>query len=195
MLRRLYDWTIRIANHRHALLGLFGISFAESSVFPVPPDVLLIPMVVTRRDQAFRIAAVCTLGSVLGGMLGYGIGHFLFEQIGEPLLAFYGATEAFERFRGLYNEWGAWIVAMAAVTFVPYKVVTIASGVFGLDFFTFVLVSAAARGTRFFVEAALLRWIGPPVQRFVERNLALTATLAFAVLFAVFLIARKVISG
>jgi len=195
MLRRLYDWTMRLAAHRHATVALFAVAFAESSVFPVPPDVLLVPMVVARRERWAVLAAVCTAASVVGGLLGYTIGHFLFESVGQPLLSFYGAMGTFERFRQAYDTWGVWIVAMAGFTPFPYKVITIASGVFGLDPAAFVLASGASRGARFFLEALLLWWAGPPIQRFVERNLGLAATLFFALLFGGFLVARALMGG
>jgi len=195
MLRRLYDWTMRLAAHRHATAALFTVSFIESSVFPIPPDVLLVPMVIARRDRALWFAAICTVGSVLGGLLGYGIGYFLFEAVGRHIIAFYGAESSFESFRALYAEWGWWIVAMAGFTPFPYKVITIASGVFGLDLTTFMLASAVSRGARFFLEAALLWWVGPPIQRFVERNLGLAATVFFVLLFGGFLVARALVGG
>ena len=195
MLRGLYDWTMRLAEHRHARIALFAVSFIEASVFPVPPDVVLIPMVLKQRDRAFFFAGLCTLASVLGAFLGYGIGHFLFDQIGRPLLDFYGATEAFDRFRALYNEWGVWIVAMTGVTFFPFKVVTIASGVFNLDLIQFAVAAVIARTVRFFLVAGLLWWAGPKVELFVERNLGLTATLAAAFVFAVLLLAHALVKG
>lgn len=195
MLRRLYDWTLRLAAHRHATAALFAISFVESSVFPVPPDVLLLPMVMARRERAALFATVCTVASVLGGLLGYAIGYYLFGEIGRPLLEFYGQVETFERFRAVYAEWGIWIVAMAGFTPFPYKVITIASGVFGLDLASFMLASAASRGARFFLEAGLIWWAGPPVARFVEKNLGLAATVFFALLFGGFLVVRALTNG
>ncbi|MGB8274020.1 MAG: YqaA family protein [Alphaproteobacteria bacterium] len=190
MLRSLYDWTMRLAARKHALWALAAISFAESSVFPIPPDVLIIPIILSARERALAVAVVATLASVAGGLAGYGIGHFLFEELGRPILAFYGATATFESFRAGYNAWGGWIVAMAGFTPFPYKVVTIASGVFGLDLSTFMVASAVSRGARFFLEAALLWYLGPPVRRFVESNLQWLATLFFVLLFAGFLIVR-----
>ncbi len=181
MLRRLYDWVMDLAAHPRAPWALAGVSFAESSVFPIPPDVMLIPMVLAERARAWAYAALCTLSSVLGGILGYAIGFFLFEVAGKPILDFYGYGEAFASFAGRYNEWGAWIVFIAGVTPFPYKVITIASGATGLDFAVFVLASIAARGLRFFLVSALLYWAGPPVREFIERRLGLVTT-AFVVL-------------
>ena len=190
MLRSLYDWTMRLASHRHALWALAAVAFLESSVFPIPPDLLIIPMVLAERARALAVALVATAGSVVGGLLGYAIGYFLFEAVGRPILHFYGATAAFEEFRASYNEWGWWIVAMAGFTPFPYKVITIASGVFALDPVVFMIASAASRGARFFLEAALLWYAGPPIRRFVETNLQWLAGLFFILLFGGFVVLR-----
>ena len=173
MLRRLYDWTMTLAGHRRATSALAAVSFIESSVFPIPPDVLLIPMVLADRAKAFRIAFICTLASVLGGMLGYGIGVFLFEEIGRPLLEFYGYAPKFTEFQAKYNEWGAWTVFIAGVTPFPYKVITILSGVTALDLFVFTIASLAARGLRFYIVAGLLWKFGEPIRDFIEKYLGL----------------------
>ncbi len=190
MLQRLYDWTMGLAGHRHALWALAIVAFVESSVFPVPPDILLIPMVLAARERAWRIAAVATLASVLGGGLGYLIGSALFETVGRPLLAFYGQMESFHDFQETYNEWGAWIVATAGFTPFPYKVITIASGVADLDPATFMAASAVSRGARFFLVAALLWKFGPPIRSFIEQNLPLLAGLFVVLLFGGFLAIR-----
>ena len=190
MLQRLYDWTMGLAGHRHALWALAIVAFVESSVFPVPPDVLLIPMVLAARERAWRIAAVATLASVLGGGLGYLIGSALFETVGRPLLEFYGQMESFQEFQVVYNEWGAWIVAGAGFTPFPYKVITIASGVVDLDPATFMAASAVSRGARFFLVAALLWKFGPPIRSFIEQNLPLLAGLFVVLLFGGFLAIR-----
>ena len=181
MLRGLYDWTMRLAAHRHAMPALFAVSFAESSVFPIPPDVMVVPMVLADKAKAFRIAFVCTLASVLGGIAGYAIGALLFEALGRPLVEFYGYTQAFGEFTDRYKEWGAWIVAGAALTPFPFKVITIASGAAGLDLVVFVVSAALARGLRFYLEAALLWRFGPPIRDFIEGNLKWVTT-AFIVL-------------
>ena len=144
MLRRLYDETMALAARRHALLFLAAVAFVESSVFPIPPDVLLVPMVLAASARAWRIAAVCTAASVAGGLAGYGIGYFLFEIVGRALIEFYGYTEVFAGFRDSYNEWGLLIVFAAGLTPLPYKVFTIASGVTGLNVAVFVVGSANA---------------------------------------------------
>jgi membrane protein YqaA with SNARE-associated domain len=190
MLQALYERTMALATHRHALWALGGVAFVESSVFPIPPDALLIPMILAARERALVVAAVCTGASVLGGLAGYGIGYFLFEAVGRPILDFYGQEQTFAEFAEAYNRWGAWIVAGAGLTPFPYKVVTIASGATGLSLATFMVASVASRGLRFFLEAALLWYVGPPVRRFVERNLKWAATLFFLALLGGFALVR-----
>ncbi|MHC5655335.1 YqaA family protein [Stappia sp.] len=176
MLRRLYDWTMSLASGRRAPLALGAVSFAESSFFPIPPDILLIPMVIARRGKAFAYAALCTVTSVVGGAAGYAIGAFLFLQLAEPILDFYGYLDKFELFREQFNDYGAWIVFIAGVTPFPYKVITIASGATGLDFAVFMLASVFARGLRFFIVAGLLYLFGPSIRDFIEKRLGLVFT-------------------
>ena len=190
MLRALYDWTMRLAAHRRASWVLAIVSFIESSVFPIPPDLLLIPMVLAERAKAWFYASICTAASVLGGLMGYLIGLLLFETVGRMLLDFYGYGAKFEQFAALYNEWGGWIVFIAGVTPFPYKVITIASGVTQLDLMVFVVASVLARGARFFAVAALLYLFGPPIRSFIERRLGMLATVATALLLGGFVIAR-----
>ena len=173
MLRRLYDWTMGLAGHRQATPALAAVSFIESSVFPIPPDIMLIPMVLADRAKAFRIALVCTLASVLGGLLGYAIGVFLFEEVGRPMLEFYGYGPKFHVFQAKYNDWGAWAVFIAGVTPFPYKVITILSGVTSLNLAVFFVASVAARGLRFFIVAALLWKFGTPIRDFIEKYLGI----------------------
>lgn len=190
MLRSLYDWTMRLAARRDAVWFLAAVAFVESSVFPVPPDVMLIPMVLAARGGAWRFAAVCTVASVLGGLAGYAVGSVLFEAAGRPILELYGYSERFAEFTLRYNEYGAWIVFAAGVTPFPYKVITIASGAAQLDLATFAAASALARGIRFFLVAALLYWIGPPVRSFIERRLGLMFTIFCILLIGGFALAR-----
>jgi len=181
VLHRLYERTIELSGHRHALWVLAAVAFIESSVFPIPPDVLIIPMVLAAREKAWKIAAICTIFSVIGGMAGYGIGYFLYETLGQPLLDFYGYGEKFAQFQGYYNEWGAWIVGGAGLTPFPYKVITIASGVTQLDPVVFTVASVLSRGARFFLVAGLLWYLGQPIRIFIEAHLG-KLTLAFFVL-------------
>ncbi len=190
MLRRLYDWTLHLAETRHAMWALAGVSFIESSVFPIPPDILMIPMIIARPDRAFRIAALCTLASVLGGMLGYWIGAALLEEVGRPVLEFYGKWDRFAEMSARFNEYGAWAVLFAGVTPFPYKVITIFSGATQLDLTVFTVSSLVARGLRFFLIAALLWKWGAPMKRFIEDRLGLMATIFFVLLFGGFLVVR-----
>ena len=186
MIRRLYDWTMNFSANRNAMWALFVISFIESSVFPIPPDILLIPIILASREKAWKVASICTIASVLGGIGGYGIGYFLYDSVGLPILQMYGKADKFAEFQTMYNEWGAWVVAMAGLTPFPFKVVTIASGVTGLDMPTFVISSFLSRGARFFIEAGLLWYFGEPIRIFVEKYLAWLVTGGFIVLFGSF---------
>ena len=180
MLRSLYEWTLSLARHPHALWALGFVAFIESSVFPIPPDVLMIAMIVARPSRAFVIAAVATLASVAGGLAGYWIGYGAFETLGRPVLEFYGKDAYFEEFQTRYNAWGAWAVLIAGVTPFPYKVITILSGVTALSLPVFIMASLVARALRFFVVAALLWKFGAPIRDFIEARLGL----AFSVLMA-----------
>lgn len=193
MLRGLYDWTMGLARHKRAETWLGIVSFIESSCFPIPPDVMLIPMILANRERAWRIAFICTVTSVLGGLAGYAIGALLFETVGRALLDFYGYGAKFVEFSSLYNEWGAWIVAGAGFTPFPYKVITIASGVAGMDLMVFMIASALSRGARFYLVAALLWRFGAPIQAFIERNLGLLTTAFFALLVGGFVLIKYVL--
>ena len=190
MLRRLYDWTMDLASRPHAVWALAAVAFIESSVFPIPPDVLLIPMILAARDRAWRYAAICTIASVLGGMLGYAIGAGLYEGVGRPILDFYGYSAKFSDFTARYNEYGGWIVFIAGVTPFPYKVITIASGVTDLDLFTFTGASVLARGLRFFLVAALLYWMGPPIRDFIEKRHGIVFTVFCVLLIGGFVLLK-----
>lgn len=182
MLRPLYDWTMRLAEGPRAIRALGAISFAESSFFPIPPDVVLVPVVLANRDRAFQIAAWCTLTSVLGGMLGYAIGALLFDSVGQWLIDLYGYQDKMEAFRAAYRDWGAWIILVKGLTPIPYKLVTIASGLAGYDFLWFVILSLITRGARFFLIAALLKAYGEPIRHFIEKRLELVTVLFLAAL-------------
>jgi membrane protein YqaA with SNARE-associated domain len=193
MIRRLYDWTMRAAAHKNAVPSLFTVSFVESSFFPIPPDVMLIPMILADRAKAWYFALVATLGSVLGGVFGYLIGYFLFDAIGQPMLELYGYADKFEKFAAQYNEYGAWIVFFFGVTPFPYKVITIASGTTGLNIAVFMLASVLSRGLRFFIVAALLYWFGPPIRDFIEKRLGLVFTVFVVLLFGGFIAIKYLI--
>jgi membrane protein YqaA with SNARE-associated domain len=180
VLRRLYDWIMRLASGPNAGWALAAVAFIESSVFPIPPDVLLIPMVIAAPRRAWRYAAIATLASVAGGYLGYAIGYFAFATIGRAVLDFYHAMPAYERFKAAAAEWGAWVIILKGMTPIPYKLVTIASGFVKFDLLTFTIASLISRSVRFFLVAALLYWFGEPIRRFIEERLMLV-TSAFAV--------------
>jgi len=192
MLRRLYDWTLHLADTPHALWALAAISFIESSVFPIPPDALLIPMVLARPDRAWRIALVCTISSVVGGMAGYALGAFLLDEVGRPVLEFYGKWDQFAVMAERFNDYGAWAVLFAGVTPFPYKVITIFSGATGLDLAVFTVSSVVARGLRFFLVAALLMKFGPPIRAFIEERLGLVFTVSMVLLFGGFAAVRLI---
>ncbi|ARE38318.1 lipoprotein B [Rhodovulum sp. P5] len=190
MIRRLYDWTLSLADSPHALRALFIVAFIESSVFPIPPDVLIIPLVLARPDRAWVIAGTALLGSVLGGLAGYAIGWGFFESIGQPVLEFYGKDAYFDEFRARYNDYGAWAVLIAGVTPFPYKVITILSGSTGLNLGVFMVASIIARGIRFFVLSALLWKFGAPIRSFIERYLGLLFTLFVVLLIGGFYVIK-----
>ena len=179
MLDRLYSQALALAASRHAMLAMAAISFAESSFFPLPPDILLIPMILAQPRRAWLIATVCTVASVLGGFVGYAIGYFLFDAIGRPVLEFYHAMDRYEALKPAFAEWGAWIIVLKGLTPIPFKLVTIASGVAHFDLVAFALASLVSRSLRFFLLAALLWRFGDPVREFTERRLMLV-TSAFA---------------
>jgi membrane protein YqaA with SNARE-associated domain len=170
-----------MAGHDRAPHALFWVAFIESSIFPIPPDVMLIPMILARPSKAWLYASICTVGSVLGGIGGYAIGFFLYETIGQWLIAVYGLGTQFEAYRAAYNEWGLWIILIKGLTPIPYKLVTIASGAAAFNFWVFIAASILTRAARFFLVASLLYWLGSPIRDFIERRLTLVTTV-FAVL-------------
>ncbi len=190
MLRALYDWTLSLARSPYALWALAFVAFIESSVFPIPPDVLMIAMIIAAPSRAFLIAAVAAVASVAGGVAGYGIGFYAFETVGRPVLEFYGKEGYFAEFAERYNEWGAWAVLIAGVTPFPYKVITILSGVTGLSLPVFIVASIIARSLRFFIVAALLWKFGTPIRDFVERRLGLVFTVFMVLLLGGFVAVR-----
>ncbi|WP_297775792.1 YqaA family protein [uncultured Roseovarius sp.] len=190
MIRALYDWTIRMAEHRHALWALAAVSFVESSVFPIPPDVLMIPMVLARPNRAWLIAAIALVSSVLGGLLGYAIGAFAFQEIGQPILDALGKGDAMTAFSERFNNFGFWAVLTAGVTPFPYKVITIMSGWTGMPLGVFIATSILARGIRFFLVAALLWKYGAPIRDFIERRLGLMTIVFVVLLFGGFYATR-----
>ena len=190
MLRGLYDRVIKLSESRHALPTLAAVSFAESSFFPIPPDVILVPMALAQPHKARLYALVCTVASVLGGLVGYAIGALLYDTLGKWLITIYGYGDGVEAFRAAYTEWGAWIILIKGLTPIPYKIVTIASGFAGYDLLAFLVLSTITRGIRFFLEAELLRIYGEPIRGFIEKRLTLVTTGFLAAIVGGFLIAK-----
>jgi membrane protein YqaA with SNARE-associated domain len=193
MLRRIYDWCIDAAHKPYALWIMAAVAFAESSFFPVPPDVMLIPMSLARPQRAWLYAGVCTAASVVGGILGYAIGALLYDSIGHWLIAFYGLGDKVETFRAGYAEYGAWIILLKGLTPIPYKLVTITSGFANYNIWLFVGLSVIARGGRFFVVAILLNRYGEWIRVRIEKHLGLWVGLGAAVLVAGFIVAIKML--
>ena len=181
LLRRLYDWCINAAHKPHAMWTMGAIAFAESSFFPVPPDVMLIPMALAYPQRAYAMAAWCTVASVAGGVVGYAIGALLYDSVGAWLIGHYGYGDKVEMFRSAYAEWGAWIILLKGLTPIPYKIVTITSGFAGYNFLLFVVFSVIARSGRFFLLAFLLHRYGEQARHTIEKRLGLWVTLGAAV--------------
>lgn len=186
LLHSTYDMVLGMSAKKSAMYYLFAVAFIESSFFPIPPDIMLIPMVLADRKNAWKIAFVATIASVLGGYFGYLIGLSFFDLIAKPLLEFYGYMEKFEHFQEYYREYGAWIVFGAGITPFPYKIITIASGAVHLDLFVFTIASILARGIRFFLVAGLLYKFGAPIKTFIEKNLGILSILFFILLIGGF---------
>lgn len=176
MLQKTYDWMMEKAAHRHAVWWLAAISFIESSIFPIPPDLMLIPMVLAAPTRWFRLALVCTVSSVIGGYLGYAIGYYFMDSVGAAILAAFHLTEKFAAFKPLVDEYGVWVIIVKGATPIPYKLITIAAGAFHFDLAHFTFASIIARGMRFFLVAVLLWQFGPPIRHFVETRLKLVTT-------------------
>ncbi len=191
MLRRIYDWCIAAADKPYALWLMGAVSFAESSFFPVPPDVMLIPMSLARPQRAWLYALVCTLTSVAGGVVGYGIGSLLYESIGQWLIQLYGYGDKVEAFRASYAQYGAWIILLKGLTPIPYKIVTITSGFAEYNIWLFILFSVIARGGRFFIVAILLNRYGAWIRETIEKRLGLWVAIGAVVLVLGFVIAFR----
>jgi membrane protein YqaA with SNARE-associated domain len=190
VINRLYSRTLAMAAHRHAMAAMALISFAESSFLPLPPDFLLVPMILAQPRRAWLIAAVCTITSVAGGYVGYAIGFFLFDAVGLPVLEFYHMMDKYEAFKSAFAEWGAWIIVIKGLTPIPFKLVTIASGAAQFDLLTFTVASLVSRSLRFFLLAALLRRFGEPIRDFIERRLMLVTSMIAAALVGGFMVLR-----
>ena len=190
MLKRLYDWIIGLSGSPRAMPALAAVSFAESSFFPIPPDAMIIPMVLAQPQKAWRIATVALVSSVIGGLFGYAIGYYLYETVGQWLIDFYGLQQGVDTFREQFNEYGFWIILVKGATPIPYKIVTIACGIANYSIPMFLLASVITRGARFFVVAALLRRYGEPIREFIERRLTLVTTVFVLLIVAGFVALR-----
>ena len=188
MLRRLYDWCIAAADKPYAAWIMGAVSFAESSIFPIPPDTMLIPMSLARPDKAYRFAFLCTWTSVLGGIAGYMIGALLYDSIGQWLIHLYGYGDKVEAFRAAYAEYGAWIILLKGLTPIPYKIVTITSGFAAYNIWMFIGLSVIARGGRFFVVAFLLNRYGEWARETIEKRLGFWVAVGAGVLVVGFII-------
>ena len=193
MLRRTYDWCIAAADKPHALWILGAVAFAESSFFPVPPDIMLLPMSLARPQRAWLFASLCTIASVAGGVLGYAIGALLYDSLGHCLIQLYGLGDKVEAFRTSYAQWGAWIIIGKGLTPIPYKLVTITSGFAGYNIWLFILCSIIARGGRFFIVAILLNRYGDVIRHEMEKRLGLWVAVGAAVLVLGFVVAFRLI--
>lgn len=173
MLRKLYDWVLAYSAKPSAPWALAVVSFAESSVFPIPPDVLLVPMTLARPDKAWRYALICTIASVLGGLVGYAIGALLYESVGKFLIELYGYGNKVDAFREAYAHYGHWVILLKGLTPIPFKLVTITSGFAEYNLGWFIVLSIITRGARFYILAALLHYFGPSAREFIEKRLGL----------------------
>jgi membrane protein YqaA with SNARE-associated domain len=192
MLRALYDRVIALSASRSAPIWLAAVAFAESSFFPIPPDVLLVPMALSRPERAFRLALICTVASVLGGMLGYLIGYGLYEAVALPLIHLYHLEDKAAALVAQFQEYGLYVILVKGLTPIPYKLVTIASGMAHFSFPLFVVASVATRGARFFIVAGVLRYFGEPARHFIEKRLTLVTTVTVAGIVFGFVMLRYV---
>ncbi len=192
MIRRLYQWTMGLAASPHAITALFFVAMAESSFFPIPPDVLLIPMVLAQPKKGLWMALVCTMGSAIGGAIGYLIGQEFMPLIGEPIIRFYGAEAKFDHLGELFRQYDVWIIAIAGFSPIPYKLFTITAGAFGSNFVIFFLVSILSRGARFFLVAGLLKWGGERLRLLVEKHLELLTVVILILVVAAFVLIKLI---
>lgn len=186
MLRKVYDWIMSFASHPRAVWVLALVSFAESSFFPLPPDPLYVAMILKQREKAWRLAFICTLSSVIGGLLGYAIGYWIYESVGEKVIAFYGLQQSFAKFAQSFETYGFWVIALKGLTPIPYKIVTISSGIAGYNIHKFIIASIITRSFRFYLVAALLRIYGVAIKDYIENNLGFVTMTGLAALLGGF---------
>jgi membrane protein YqaA with SNARE-associated domain len=193
MFKRLYQWILSLSESRHAPFALAAVAFAESSFFPIPPDVILIPMSLAKPQRALRYAAIATIASVAGGALGYAIGALLYGTLGQWLINLYGYADRMAALKESYAHWGALIILLKGLTPIPYKLVTIVSGLLGYNFAIFIALSLVTRGARFFLLAGALNWFGDPLRVALERHFALFLGLIVVIIIAGFWIAARML--
>jgi membrane protein YqaA with SNARE-associated domain len=192
MLRRLYDWVRHWAQTPYGPIALFTLAFCESSFFPIPPDVLLIALAVTAPKKSFQYALSCSIGSVLGGVLGYLIGWHFMAGIGHKIIEFYGLTAKVDYIAALYQQYDAWAIAIAGFTPIPYKLFTISAGAFKVNFTVFIITSLLSRAARFFIVGALIYWLGPKIQAFIDKYFDILAITFMVLLVAGFVLIKYV---
>ncbi len=193
MLKNLYHWTMKLSESRHAPIALAAVSFAESSFFPIPPDIVLVPMALAQPKKAFQFALICTVFSVLGGMLGYAIGALLYETVGQWLIHMYGYASKITEMQAFYAKWGWALILIKGLTPIPYKLVTIFSGLMQYNFALFIVLSFVTRGARFFIEAGLLNRFGDPIKAQLEKNFIAIVVTALLLVVVGFVVAVKVL--
>jgi membrane protein YqaA with SNARE-associated domain len=193
MFKNLYHWTLTLAESRHAPWALGALAFAESSFFPIPPDAILVPMSLARPNRALLYALICTIGSVAGGILGYAIGALLFQTVGQWLIHLYGYGARVDELKALYAQWGWAVILIKGVTPIPYKIVTITSGLLAYSLPLFILLSLVTRGARFFVVAALLHRFGDQLRGLLEKYFGLFILLLLAIIVAGFILAAHLV--
>ncbi|GLK66444.1 YqaA family protein [Hansschlegelia plantiphila] len=193
MLRRLYAWTLSLAAGPRAEAALAGVSFAEASFFPLPPDILLVPMILARPERAYRLAILCGISSTLGGLLGYAIGALLYDSLGLWIIQVYGYADKMDSFRHAYNDYGLWIILLKGLTPIPYKLVSIVSGFAGYNVFLFFVLTAISRTLRFLAVAWLLKRYGEPVREFIEKRLEIAAILMLVFVVGGFVLVKYVV--
>ena len=192
-MRKLYDWMMRVSAGANAPYALALVSFLESSMFPIPPDVMLVPMVLANRAKAWWYATLATISSVIGGIVGYGIGYFLLDRIGKPILEFYGLGERLVQFKQLFQDYGVEILLLKGMTPIPYKLLTISAGWAGMSLAAFVAASIVTRAVRFFLVAGLLYFFGESIRYFIEKRLTLVTTVFVVALIGGFVVVKYLI--
>ncbi|MEN8142830.1 MAG: YqaA family protein [Thermodesulfobacteriota bacterium] len=193
ILHNLYDWTMEWLQTPYGVMVLFLVAIAESSFFPIPPDVFLMALCISLPKKSFRFAGICAVGSVIGGVIGYGLGLWFMDALGSRIIELYGFADKYQVVQDLYREYDAWAVGAAGFTPLPYKVFTITAGAFRIDFPTFVLVSLVSRSARFMLVAGLIYKFGAPIRGFIERYLNILTMIFLVLLVSGFVLLKWLI--